>query len=233
MATDTKTKLPHITVENMEEAGLQFGHTVSRLHPKMKPYVSGIKNNVHIIDLKKTAEEFEQALKYIAKVAAEGKVILFVGTKPQIKQFAREAAEACGMPYVCERWLGGTFTNFETISKRVQYFKDLEIKRAQGFFEKHTKKERLNIDKEIASLKVKFEGIRTMDKLPEVALILDMREDETAVREARRKGVKIVGIADTNVDPTAADYPIYANDDAISSVRYILEKVKETILATK
>jgi len=217
----------------MEKAGLHFGHAVSRLHPKMKPYVSGIKNNVHIIDLKKTAEEFERALKYIAKLTGEGKIILFVGTKPQMKQFAREAAEACNMPYVTERWLGGTFTNFETIVKRVQYFKDLEIKRAQGFFEKHTKKERLNIDKEIASLKVKFEGIRNMDKLPEAALILDMREDETAVREAKRKGVKVIGVADTNVDPNFADYPIFANDDAISSVKYILEKVKETILNSK
>jgi len=230
MATDTKINL---NTEDMEKAGLHFGHAVSRLHPKMKPYVSGIKNNVHIIDLKKTAEEFERALKYIAKLTGEGKIILFVGTKPQMKQFAREAAEACNMPYVTERWLGGTFTNFETIVKRVQYFKDLEIKRAQGFFEKHTKKERLNIDKEIASLKVKFEGIRNMDKLPEAALILDMREDETAVREAKRKGVKVIGVADTNVDPNFADYPIFANDDAISSVKYILEKVKETILNSK
>src|SRR6185436_6679400 len=109
------------------------------------------------------------------------------------------------------------FTNFETISKRVQYFKDLEVKRAQGFFDKHTKKERLDIDREIASLKIKFEGIRNLDKLPEATIILDMREDETAVREAKRKGITIVGIADTNVDPNMAQYPIMANDDAISS----------------
>lgn len=227
-----KTKIT-LNLEEMEKAGLHFGHAVSRLHPKMKPYVAGIKNNVHIIDLKKTAEEFERALKYIAAIAAEEKTILFVGTKPQIKHFTKEVAETCGMPYVAERWLGGTFTNFDTIAKRVQYFKDLEVKRAQGAFEKHTKKERLDIDREISSLKEKFEGIRNMDKLPEAALILDMREDETAVREAKRKGIKVIGVADTNVDPAAADYPIFANDDAISSVKYILEKVKETILNVK
>ncbi len=230
MANDVKINL---NVEEMTKAGVNFGHTVSKLHPKMKPYVSGIKNNVHMIDLEKTAKEFEGALKFIASLAAEGKTILFVGTKIQVKALVKSAAEACGMPYVTERWLGGTFTNFETISKRVAYFKDLENKKMAGEFEKYTKKERLNLDREIASLKVKFEGIRNMSKLPEAVLILDIKKDLTCAREARRKGIKIIGVVDTNIDPTLVDYLIPGNDDAISSIKYILEKIQETILSSK
>ncbi len=137
------------------------------------------------------------------------------------------------MPYVVERWLGGTFTNFETILKRVDYFKELEKKKASGELEKYTKKERMEIDKEIALLKIKFEGIKNMAKLPEAVFVFDLRKDDTCAREAKRKGVKIIALCDTNIDPTGIDYPIPANDDAISSVKYILEKVKETILDAK
>lgn len=222
-----------IDVEEMTTAGVSFGHRFSKLHPKMKPYVSGVKNNVHMIDLEKTAKELEKALKFVSKIISEGKVIVFVGTKIQIKSLVKSVAEECGLPYVTERWLGGTFTNFETISKRVEYFKDLENKKATGEFEKYTKKERLTLDKEIASLKIKFEGIKNMSKIPEAVFILDIRKDDTCVREAKRKGIKMVALCDTNVDPTVIDYPIPANDDAISSVNYILEKVKETILNAK
>lgn len=223
------TKQPILNIEQMQTAGLHFGHKVSRLHPKMKPYVSGIKNNVHIIDLEETAKEFAKALGFISNLVREGKTVLFVGTKIQVKEFVKNAAEICQMPYVTERWLGGTFTNFETISKRVQYFKDLESKKAHGDFEKYTKKERMNFDKELESLKKKFEGIRNLLKLPEAVLILDVKKDITCAREARRKGIKIIGVVDTNIDPTLVDYPIPANDDAISSVSYILNKISETI----
>jgi len=222
-----------IDVEEMATPGVGFGHRFSKLHPKMKPYVSGVKNNVHMIDLEKTAKELEKALKFISKIISEGKVMVFVGTKIQIKNLVKLAAEDCGLPYVTERWLGGTFTNFETISKRVEYFKDLENKKATGEFEKYTKKERLKLDKEIASLKIKFEGIKNMSKIPEAVFILDIRKDDTCVREAKRKGIKMIALCDTNVDPTAIDYPIPANDDAISSVNYILEKVKKTIINSK
>lgn len=222
-----------IDVEEMATSGVSFGHRFSKLHPKMKPYVSGVKNNVHMIDLEKTAKELEKALKFVSKIISEGKVIVFVGTKIQIKNLVKLAAEECGLPYISERWLGGTFTNFETISKRVEYFKDLENKKATGEFEKYTKKERLKLDKEIASLKIKFEGIKNMSKIPEAVFILDIRKDDTCVREAKRKGIKMIALCDTNVDPTVIDYPIPANDDAISSVNYILEKVKETILNAK
>ena len=230
MAEDIKINL---NIEEMQNAGLNFGHRVSKLHPKMKNYVSGIKNNVHMIDLEKSAREFDRALKFIAELIKEGKTILFVGTKIQVKSFVRGAAESCGMPYVSERWLGGTFTNFETILKRIQHFKDLESRKTKGDFEKYTKKERMKLDQEIASLKVKFEGIKNMARIPEAVLILDIRKDLTCVREAKRKGIKIVGIVDTNIDPTLADYPIPANDDAISSVKFILDKIQEVILNSK
>jgi len=228
-----KTNVPHLNVDEMQQAGLGFGHRVSRLHPKMKHYVTGIKNNVHMIDLEKSAKEFDRALKFIATLASQNKVILFVGTKVQMRELTKVAAQSARMPYVAERWLGGTFTNFETISKRVAHFLDLESKKAQGFFEKYTKKERLTIDKEIESLKNKFEGIRDMSKLPDAVLILDLKKDHTVFREAKRKGVTVIGIVDSNIDPTLVDYPIFANDDAISSVSYILDKIKETITNVK
>src|SRR3989344_5705027 len=219
MSDDTKPSI--LNVEKMQEAGLHFGHRVSRLHPKMKSFVSGIKNNVHMIDLEKTSKEFERALAFIAKLSSEGKTILFVGTKIQVKPYVKLHAETSGMPYVIERWLGGTFTNFETILKRVQYYKELENKKATGELEKYTKKERSLFDKELEILRKKFEGIKHMTKLPDAVLILDVKKDITCAKEARRKGIKIIGVVDTNVDPSLADYPIPANDDAISSVSYI------------
>ena len=145
----------------------------------------------------------------------------------------QEAALECGISYVTERWLGGTFTNFETIQKRVSYFKDLEKKREMGDLEKYTKKERLDFDKEIASLKVKFDGVRNMTKLPEAVIIFGLDKDLTCALEAKRKGIKIISITDTNVNPDIVDYMIPANDDAISSVRYIINTIKETILNSK
>lgn len=222
-----------VNADDMTIAGLHFGHKVSKLHPKMKPYISGVKNNVSIIDLEKSSKELQRALSFISKSIIDGKTILFVGTKIQIKNLVQLIAVECGLPYVTERWLGGTITNFETISKRVAYFKDLEKKKAMGEFEKYTKKERMKLDKEIESLKIKFEGIKNMSKLPDVVVIFDIYKDDTCLREAIRKKIKIVAICDTNTDPSKVDYPIPANDDAISSVKYILEKIKETILNSK
>ena len=219
----------NINIDEMLSSGLGVGHTVSRLHPKMKEYTSGIKNNTNVIDLEKTAIELSKALKFISNLVAAGKKIIFVGTKIQMKELVKKAAEDCDVPYVTERWLGGTFTNFETISKRVEYFKEMEKKKATGEFNKYTKKERLKIDKELESLRIKFEGIKNMFKNPEAVFISDLKKDITCAREAKRKGISIIAIADTNIDPGLADYPIPANDDAISSVKYILEKVSEAV----
>ena len=217
----------------MAEVGVNFGHRVSKLHPKMKQYVSGVKNNVHIFDLEKTKKELEKALAFISKTVADGKTIAFIGTKIQLKGIVKLAAEECGIPYVTERWLGGTFTNFETIQKRVSYFKDLEKKKQTGELAKYTKKEQLDFDKEIGRLKTKFEGVRNMSKLPDAVVIFGIDRDITCAREAKKKGIKIVAIVDTNVNPDIVDYPIPANDDAISAVSYILEKVKECIINSK
>lgn len=223
----------NLNVEEMAKAGVNLGHNVSRLHPKMKSYVAGIKNNVHVIDLEKSAKEFERALRFIAGLAAEGKTILFVGTKIQARALVQDAASACKMPYVAERWFGGIITNFETISKRIQYFKDLEDKKLRGALEKYTKKEQMQFDKELLVLKNKFEGIKNLSKLPDAVLIMDLKRDLTCAREARRKGIPIIGVVDTNIDPSLADYPIFANDDATSSIAFILGKVQEAILTVR
>jgi len=219
--------------KEMVGAGLHFGHRTSRIHPKMKPYIFGVRNTVHIIDLEKTAEKFKEALQFIKKLISEKKVLLFVGTKIQIRKLVKDVAEACDLPYITERWLGGTLTNFKTIKKRIEYFKEMEEKKKKGEFEKYTKKERAKIDQELKNLELKFGGIKNLEKLPDAVFILDMKNDSLAVKEARKKGLTVIAVADTNVDPTLADYPIPANDDAISSVEYILEKVKETILKSK
>jgi small subunit ribosomal protein S2 len=215
--------------EEMQKAGLHFGHRTFRVNPKMKPYIFGVRNGVHIIDLQKTVEKLEEALKFIQTVITENKTLLIVGTKVQIADAVKDVAKDCGLFCVTERWLGGTFTNFETIQKRLAAFKDLESKKASGELEKYTKKERAKFDQKLKDFQVKFGGIKEMTKIPDVIFVLDMKKDELAVKEARTKGVKIIGIAHTNVDPALADYAIPANDDSASAVKYILEKAREAI----
>jgi small subunit ribosomal protein S2 len=176
-----------LNIEEMEKAGVNLGHRVSKLFPKMKQYISGIKNGVHVFDLEKTSKEFTKALTFISKIVSEGKSVVFVGTKIQLKAIVQKAAEDCGVSYITERWLGGTFTNFETIQKRVSYFKDLERKKASGELSKYTKKEQLDFDREIAKLKVKFEGVRNMVKLPEAVVIFGLDKDITCAREKELK----------------------------------------------
>jgi len=223
----------NIDVSEMTEAGLHFGHRTSRIHPKIKPYIIGVKNTVHVFDLEQTAEKLEKALGYIEKLISEDKKILFVGTKVQVKNLLKETAEECKMPYIHERWLGGTFTNFGTMKKRIDHFKELEGEKERGELEKYTKKERLVIDKKLAKLEIKFGGIKNIVGLPDAVFVLDMKKDSLAVKEAIMKNIPVIAIADTNVDPNLADYPIPANDDAISSVKYILEKVKSAIINKK
>lgn len=234
---ETKKKIKKedfgVDLEEMTKAGLQFGHRTSRIHPKMKPYLYGARNTVHIIDLEKTVEKFKEALGFIKKLISENSNLLFIGTKIQVKDLVKDIAEECELPYVNDRWLGGTFTNFSTIKKRIEYFKELEKKKETGELGKYTKKERGDIDKELKKLEIKFGGIKSLEKIPEAIFVLDMKKDALAVKEARMTGMSVIGIADTNVDPTLADYPIPANDDAISSVKYILDKTKEVILKAK
>jgi len=223
----------NIDLEEMAKAGIHFGHRTSRIHPKIEPYLYGVRNNVHIINLEKTAEKLKEALKFIQKLISESKILLMVGTKIQTKELVKSLAIDCGLSYVNERWLGGTFTNFEIIKKRIEYFKELENKKSKGELEKYTKKERAKFDEELRELEIKFGGIKNLNQLPDAIFVLDIKKDYLSVKEAQLKGIKIIGLSDTNTDPTLADYPIPANDDAISSVKYILEKVKDVILKAK
>jgi len=223
----------NINIEEMMKAGLHFGHRTSKVHPKIKPYLQGVRNTIHIFNLEKTAKKLKEALAFIEELIAQGKTLLLVGTKIQARELLKETAQECGLPFVSGRWLGGTFTNFEVIRKRIDYFKNLEREKREGELEKYTKRERAKIDQEIEKLEERFGGIKEMEKIPEAIFVLDLKKDILAVKEAKKKGVTVVGIADTNVDPELADYPIPANDDAISSIKYILEKVKEAVLKGK
>jgi small subunit ribosomal protein S2 len=222
-----------LNLDKMAEAGIQFGHRTSKVHPKMKPYIDGIKNSINTINLEKTQEQLQIALDFIAKLVSEGKTILLVGTKIQFKDLVKEVGEAAKIPYIAGRWLGGTFTNFKTIKKRIEYFKELEVKKQSGELEKYTKKERAGIDKEIINLAARFGGIKNMETLPDAIFITDIKKDGSIIREARKRGVTIISIADTDGDPSKVDYFIPANDDAITSIKYILEKVKETIIKAR
>ena len=195
--------------------------------------IINIKNNIHILDLEKTAQKLRETLKFIQEIISQGKILLLIGTKIQFRNLVKDLAEEFNLPYVNQRWLGGTFTNFETILKRIEYFKELEKKKTEGELKKYTKKERAKIEKEINELEIKFGGIKNLRSLPDAIFVLDMKKDELAVLEAKRKGIKIIAISHTNTDPTLADFPIPANDDSIPSVKYILEKVRETILNAK
>ncbi len=222
-----------ITLEQMLKAGVHFGHKSSRHHPRMDEYIFTTRKGINIIDLERTLEKLEEAMEFIKSVKKEGKKILFVGTKKQVKDLVKSAAARCEMPYVVERWLGGTFTNFKAIKERVQYFRDLEEKLAKGEFAKYTKFEQMKKKEEQEKLERKLGGIKNMDELPGVILVADAKEDALAIKEAGRVGIPIVALADTNVDPSAIDYPIPANDDAISAVRLILGYLCKAILETE
>jgi len=222
-----------IDVDEMVKAGVYFGHRKSKRHPKMKPYIFTVKNNVDIIDLQQSAEKLKGALEFLQKIIRDRGKILFVGTKLQAKNSLKDLAEATEMPYVNERWLGGFLTNFQTMLKRIEYFNELQKKKESGEFEKYSKKERIKLDKELKNLEEKFGGVKEIKKLPEALFILDLKKDALAGKEAKRLGIPVVAVCDTNTDPDLSDWPIPANDDAISSIKYILEKVKEAILKAK
>lgn len=233
MIKEAKENNIDLNLEEMAKVGLHFGHKTSKIHPKMTAYLAGTRNGIHIINLEKTNQMLKEALEFISKLIMEGKSLLLIGTKVQAKEIIKETAKECGLPYVNERWLGGTFTNFESVKKRVDYLKDLERKKAEGELEKYTKKERAEFDKKINEMERKFGGIKNMNKLPEAIFVVDMKKDLLAIKEARIKNISVVAISDTAIDPTLADYPVPANDDAVPSISYILERIKEAILKVR
>lgn len=206
------------------EAGVHFGHKTSRWHPKMAPYIHSKRQDSHIIDLAKTVEGFDKALPFLTKVAAAGKPILFVGTKKQAKDITKAAAEQAGMPYVTERWIGGMLTNVTTTNAQVKKLKDLERRMASGDLEKrYNKLEVQRFQEEIDALNLKYSGIKDMTGRPGALIVLDTLVDTNAINEAKNLSIPVVGIVDTNADPTRVEYPIPGNDDAIKGLQLMLD----------
>lgn len=219
-----------VTMKQLLETGVHFGHHTRRWNPKMARYIYTERNGVHIIDLQQTVRSIEKAYTFVQQVVAQGHQILFVGTKQQAQEIIAQEALRCGMPYVNERWLGGTLTNWRTIKLRIDHLKTLEARRDAGEFALLTKKEALMLNREIEKLNARLGGLRYMTRLPGVMFTIDVRTEETAIREADRMGIPIIAVVDTNCDPTLIDQVIPGNDDAIRAIRLITAKMADAAL---
>lgn len=222
-----------VSAKTLLDAGAHFGHQARRWNPKMAPYLYGVQDGIHVFDLIKTKDLLEEALDVLKAAAKEGKTILFLGTKKQVKEKTKKVAEECGCRYVYERWLGGTLTNFDQIKKSLSKLSEMKGKMASGEYNKFTKKERLLMEREIARLERFFGGLSGMDKAPDIMFIIDTHKELSAVKEAKSVGVTTIGIVDSNSDPSLIDYPIPMNDDANMALEYVLDLVKEAILEGK
>lgn len=219
--------------EDMIKAGMHFGRKRTIFHPNMAPFVYTLKENIYILDLVKTNETLVKAIEFIKQAVADGKLILFVGLTKQSTAAVKNTAEALNSPFVIDRWLGGTFTNFKTIISRVKYLEDLEKKQATGDFEKYTKRERVMKEREMAALRRKFEGIRKLTRVPDVLFVSSLKESQLPIHEAKLSNVKTVGIVNTDSNPKQIDFPISANDNSKKSVELILETIKNAIINTE
>jgi small subunit ribosomal protein S2 len=224
--------LVSVTMKELLEAGVHFGHQVRRWNPKMKEYIFGERNGIYIIDLQKTQRMFREAIAFVTNLIAEdkGKTVLFVGTKRQAQDAIREEAERCGQFHVNQRWLGGLLTNFQTVQKSIKRLKDLESMQIDGRYEKLTKKERIKLDRERESLNKNLSGIKMMSRLPDAIFIIDVKKEEIAVAEANRLGIPIVAVVDTNCSPEGIDYVIPGNDDALRAVRLFASRIADAIV---
>ena len=222
--------MSEITMKELLESGVHFGHQTNRWNPKMKPYIYGTRSGIYIIDLQKTLARFKEAEKYVQDMARAGKKILFVATKKQAQELVAEEATRCGMFYINQRWLGGTLTNFTTIRKSIARLQELEKMDEENQFDLLHKKEALRMRKEIAKLNKFFNGIKLMKDLPDALFIVDTRKEKIAVAEARKLGIKIIAMADTNSDPDGIDFPIPANDDAMRSIRLFTQRLADVCL---
>ncbi len=221
------------SIEEMLEAGVHFGHTTSKWHPKMEPFLYGKRGEIHIIDLAKTREKLGEALKFLKNSAKEGKTVLFVGVKPLLRQAVKAEADRAESPYAVNRWLGGTLTNWNAVLGMIKRMKELEGDRESGRLEKYTKKEQLLFTEEIARLEGMVGGLRLLNKLPDIIYLVDIMYDRTALREAARTKIPVVAIVDSNVNPGKVQYPIPANDDALKSVSLITKAVADSVLEGK
>ena len=219
-----------VDLTQLLEAGAHYGHLTRRWNPKMKPYIFMEKNGIHIIDLKKTQELLTVACDEISKIAADGKKVLFVGTKKQAKNIIETEARRCGQNWVSERWLGGMLTNFSTIRKSVKRLNNIEKQESDGTFDKITKKERLILSREKEKLKKVLEGVETLTKLPGALFVVDVKKEDIAVKEANRLNIPVFAIVDTNCDPDPIDYVVPANDDAVKTIEIITRQIADSII---
>ncbi len=218
-----------VTLKDLLEAGVHFGHQTRKWNPQMRDYIFIARGGIHIIDLQKTLKSLHTAYDVLSKVAASGGKVLFVATKKQARQPVQEAAESVGMPYVTERWLGGMLTNFQTVGKSIQKLEEIEAKLNDASAERLSKKENLELTRQRDRLQKNLGGIRKMKGLPKAVFVIDTQEEETAVREARKLGIPVIGIVDTNADPNVIDYPVPGNDDAIRAIQLFTRVARDAI----
>jgi small subunit ribosomal protein S2 len=216
-----------VTMKQLLEAGVHFGHQTGRWNPKMKPFIFGERNGIHIIDLRQTLEQIERVTEFVRDLVAGGGVVLFVGTKKQAQQAVAEAAERAQMPHVSFRWLGGMLTNFNTIHKRILYMKELGRMEQSGEMDALPKKERLRLRREREKLDRSLGGVRELDSLPDAVFIIDVKTEQIAVKEAHRLGIPVIALVDSNCDPDLVDFMIPGNDDAIRSAQLVASAIAE------
>ncbi len=221
--------MPNVSMKQLLEAGVHFGHQTRRWNPKMARYIYGERNGIYIVDLQKTVKKLKEATKYVKDLVASGEKILFVGTKKQAKDAIMEESTRCGMYYVNQRWLGGTLTNFQTIKKTIARMKDVKRMSEDGSLDKLPKKEKILALKDLEKMEKSIGGIKTMTELPGAIFVVDTKKEHNAIMEARKLGVAIVGIVDTNCDPDEVDYIIPGNDDAIRAVRLIVSLIADSV----
>ena len=222
--------MANITMKELLEAGVHFGHQTKRWNPKMKEYIFGERNGIYIIDLQKTLKMFKEASKFVADLTAEGKTILFVGTKRQAQDAIAEEAGRAGSFYINQRWLGGLLTNWVTVQKSVKRLKELDDMATDGRYELLPKKEVIKLERERKHLQVNLAGIKNLSKLPDAVFVIDSNKEQIAVREARKLGIPVVAVVDTNCDPTEVDYVIPGNDDALRAIRLFATKIADSVI---
>ena len=219
-----------VAMKQLLEAGVHFGHQTRRWDPKMAEYIFQARNGIHIIDLQKTSKKIDEAYEFLRSQSEEGKKVLFVGTKKQAQECIKEAAEKCGMYYVDQRWLGGMLTNFGTIKKRIQRLKDIEAMQEDGTFDVLPKKEVIILKKELEKLQANLGGIKEMERIPDILFVVDPKKERIAILEARKLGIPVVGLVDTNCNPEEVDYAIPGNDDAIRAVKLIADCMANAVI---
>ena len=222
--------MANITMKELLEAGVHFGHQTKRWNPKMKEYIFGERNGIYIIDLQKTLKMFKEASKFVTDLTASGKVILFVGTKRQAQDAIAEEANRCGMFYINQRWLGGLLTNWVTVQKSVRRLQELDDMATDGRYDLLTKKEVIKLERERKHLQANLAGIKNMKRLPDAIFVVDSNNEAIAVKEARKLGIPVVAVVDTNCDPTVVDYVIPGNDDALRAIRLFTSKISDSVV---